>query len=269
MRGRIILSTPCRSASTHTSSIIQRHGPGDGVITLNVGGKTFQTLRSTIAQNEVLMDHVVRAETNMEMLGADNAIFIDRDPNHFGVILAYLRNKADGVYRYRHPGVAQRLLKIGNNNSSSSNDKCQSAKEITTQIADTMPTAAFIQLPKDSKTLTEMYYESVHYNIPELTNSICSQQSLARVFEIFGSKNPFQMATTAMTTGKVLFGGMVTVVTGMGGWMYAQAMAVQAKSNELLENNGGALVNQTGFWKKQTHFWNAIDDKWSGSTGDK
>ena len=43
---------------------IPRHGPGDGVITLNVGGKEFVTLRSTIDINPVLRSHVQLAEAN-------------------------------------------------------------------------------------------------------------------------------------------------------------------------------------------------------------
>mmetsp|Transcript_42525 Transcript_42525/g.77687 ORF Transcript_42525/g.77687 Transcript_42525/m.77687 type:complete len:236 (+) Transcript_42525:126-833(+) len=228
MRSRII-ALQLRLSSTNTPVIlIQRHGPSDGVITLNVGGKNFQTLRSTIAQNEVLMDHVVRAEANPEIItSGDHAIFIDRDPKHFGTILDYLRNKADGVFR--HPSVAQRLMKFSNNNKQVSADNCQAAKDVTTQIFS-------IPLPKDSKTLTEMYFESIHYNIPALTDRICSQQSLTRIFETFGSNHPFQMASTAIVAGRrilVLFGGMLT---GMGGWLYAQAMAAQAKTNEMLLN---------------------------------
>lgn len=55
------------------------------------------------------------------------------------------------------------------------------------------------------------------------------------------------MATTVLTTGKrmlMLFGGMVT---SMSGWVYAQALAAQAKTNELLEDNVGGdnTVTQT------------------------
>lgn len=265
MRSFIIRRTPFRSASI-SSPIIQRHGPSDGVIILNVGGKNFQTLRSTIAQNDVLMDHVVRAETNMEIMGTDHAIFIDRDPKHFGMILAYLRNLADGIYR--HPSVAPRLMKFGSNKKISSNCTTQSTKEVTPQIAK-LSCSSMIQLPKDSKTLTEMYFESIHYNIPELTNRICSQHSLARVFGVFGSTNPFQMATTALTNGKrmlVLFGGMLT---GMGGWVYAQAIEAQAKTSKFLEDSGGGdLMKQTDYWKEQTSFWKTVADRWNGSRED-
>src|SRR5210317_384150 len=97
-------SSSSSSSSTATTSaeqqsslpIIHRHGPNDRVITLNVGGKQFQTLRSTISQNSVLYAHVLRAESNSEYLG-DKIVFIDRDSKHFHVILTYLRNKADGL----------------------------------------------------------------------------------------------------------------------------------------------------------------------------
>lgn len=210
----------------------------------------------------------MRAETNAEIItSGDHAIFIDRDPKHFGTILAYLRNKADGVFR--HPIVAQQLMKFGNSNRQGSANNCQAAKDVTTQIFS-------IQLPKDSTTLTEMYFESIHYNIPELTDRICSQQSLTRIFETFGSNNPFQMASTAIVAGRrilVLFGGMLT---GVGGWVYAQAMAAQAKTNEMMLNTrencddcGVGLVNQTDLWKKQADYWKIVSDKWNGGAREK
>ena len=86
---------PSNEIIEQTSRIISRHGVGDGVITLNVGGKNFLTLRSTINQNAVLTEYVTRAEANKEL--TQEAVFIDRDPKHFGMILSYLRNKADGL----------------------------------------------------------------------------------------------------------------------------------------------------------------------------
>jgi BTB/POZ domain len=74
---------------------ITRHGLGDGVITLNVGGKEFITLRSTAQMNPVLWNHVIKAELNQEF--TKGAIFIDREASNFGLILQHLRNKADSV----------------------------------------------------------------------------------------------------------------------------------------------------------------------------
>lgn len=76
-------------------ALIARHGPGDGVVKLNVGGKEFLTLRSTIQSNDVLADYVARAEANSEFNGG--AVFIDRDHTHFGMILTFLRNKMEGI----------------------------------------------------------------------------------------------------------------------------------------------------------------------------
>mmetsp|Transcript_22202 Transcript_22202/g.46428 ORF Transcript_22202/g.46428 Transcript_22202/m.46428 type:complete len:305 (+) Transcript_22202:47-961(+) len=297
MRSRVIAiqrrSSSSNSTTPITTTTIKRHGPGDGVITLNVGGKKFQTLRSTIAQNEVLMDHVVRAESNREIVtGWNKAIFIDRDHQHFGTILAYLRNKADGIYRRPGDGARRRLMKFGDkisNNNNNSNNKCQTiVKEAATkhlnEAKSTMPSASSYipQLPKDPKTLTEIYFESLHYNIPELTNHLSSKTTLTRLLGIFGSKNPLQLASTVMVTGRrmlVLFG---TMLTGMGGWAYSEAMAVQAKAldktyeivsdtkefvsdtKDFCHDGVDDLVNESGFWKKQADGWKIISDKWNG-----
>ena len=106
--------------------------------------------------------------------GTELIIFIDREPKHFGMILGYLRNKADGVYI--HPSVAQQLMKFGSNKhrqdggEAAHTDTAQATKPISTSTA-------FILLPKDSETLMEMYLESIFYNIPELTDHICSRWS--------------------------------------------------------------------------------------------
>lgn len=168
---------PANSLPT-TTPIVQRHSPGDGVITLNIGGKNFQTLRSTIAQNEVLMGHLLRSEANAGETIENHAVFVDRDYKHFGTILEYLRNKADGVYI--HPSVAQRLLlkKLNDSNteSGSAENNCEAVRDNETkQENKSISRTSFIELPTDSKTLTELYFESIYYNVPELTEHICCQ----------------------------------------------------------------------------------------------
>lgn len=222
------LSSPSSTTATinTVNSLLERHGHGDGVITLNVGGKNFQTLRSTIAQNSVLADHVIRAEMNDEV--KREAVFIDRDPKHFGMILSYLRNRADGVC---HPSnVTTKLLKFQLPTAATSTNSKSECEATVRQLA--RSAASFVHLPSDSQTLTEMYFESLHYKIPELSAHICSKQSLARFFQLFGSGNPFQMASSALIAGKRMLALVGALATSLGGWAVIQ----QAKWKELVNN---------------------------------
>ena len=114
-----------------------------------------------------------------------------------------------------------------------------------------------------------MYIESLHYQITEMQDLICSRQMLTRIFNMFGSNNPFQLAGSAYANMKrllILFGG---VMTGTGGWVYAQAVAAQAKTNELLlmsSSSGGTDVSENAveYWKSQSKIWNDAAKKWSG-----
>lgn len=131
------------------------------------------------------MDHVVRTEAksknNTKREEQTLEVFVDRDPKHFGTILEYLRNKADGVYM--HPSVARLLANLEDSSCKSNNrqdegdvrDGTQTiANEDTTHTTNkSISTISFIELPKDSKTLAELYFESIFYNIPELTDHIC------------------------------------------------------------------------------------------------
>lgn len=255
-------SSSSSTVTTTATNAIQRHGPGDKVITLDVGGKKFQTLRSTILQNKVLYDHVLRAESNLEYAG--DAVFIDRDPKHFDVILAYLRNRADGLLIGSSDAAAtsSSLLRLGKKQSNTLPSPPSPFNYTST-----------IQLPSDSKLLSEMYIESIHYQIPEMQDLICSRQVLTRIFNLFGSNNPFQLAGSAYANMKrllVLFGG---VMTGAGSWVYAQAVAAQAKTNELMLTGGGggtdASENAVEYWKNQSQLWSVAAKKWSGVVKDE
>jgi len=242
-----LFSTTSTEIATETTTIptIIRHSQNDGVVTLNVGGKNFQTLRSTIQQNEVLREYVLRAESNNEIISKDNAIFIDRDPKHFDMILSYLRNKADGIVRHK---------------------TFKSLPSSTSSIL----------LPKDSKTLTELYFESIHYRIPELTDRICSQQFLGRIFELFGSTNPVQQATALLARGKSIllaFGGLATTAGAAWGWLYTQAEWAQEKTKNLLsidngKTTGDDCAKDADYWKRQTEYWKNVADKWKGSSAE-
>jgi hypothetical protein len=276
-------SSTASAEQPNSLPIIQRHGPNDSVITLNVGGKQFQTLRSTISQNPVLYAHVLRAESNSEYLGGDKIVFIDRDSKHFHVILTYLRNKADGLVGPASDTVVaattSSLLRFGRN-------KTQLQQQVTGNNAPaSFKYTSSINLPDDIQSLRELYFESIHYQITELTELICSKHVLARIFNLFGSNNPFQLAGVAYVNMKrllVLFGG---VMTGMGGWVYAQAVAAQAKTNELLMSgsdlimSGGSGGNGSSndsssssaeeYWKKQSKVWNDAAKFWNGVVNNK
>ena len=207
---------PSNEIIEQTSRIISRHGVGDGVITLNVGGKNFLTLRSTINQNAVLTEYVTRAEANKEL--TQEAVFIDRDPKHFGMILSYLRNKADGLSNTRLVSKLTRS-KIKSNPSA----------------------VETVFLPEDQQSLQEIYYESMHYQIPELTTFICTKSTLVRSLQMFGAKNPFQMAASALAVGRRAFIFLGTMATGMGGWAVTQATLSETQAKQSFN----ATDNQT------------------------
>jgi hypothetical protein len=102
-QGEQSMSEMVVGTNTETLGEITIHGVGDACITLNVGDTKFHTLRSTLAANSVIADHVSRAEANSEIT-RDGAVFIDRDPKHFLFVLQVLHNKADveaSSYQYR------------------------------------------------------------------------------------------------------------------------------------------------------------------------
>ncbi|GKY93075.1 hypothetical protein MPSEU_000275800 [Mayamaea pseudoterrestris] len=147
---------------------ITRHGTGDGCINLSVGGTKFTTLRSTVNGCAVLGDHVARAELNKEIM-LDGAIFIDRDSKHFGFILQYLRNRADGV---------------------------QSSCSSTHQLKKTYDAAkTALVLPKDHKILQELYAEAVYYRLDDLASTLSSTNIFVKLMGIFVGNNPFSEAS--------------------------------------------------------------------------
>lgn len=91
-------------SNTESLGEIVRHGKGDAYITLSVSGTEFHTLRSTINSNAVMADHVARAEANAEITHK-GAVFIDRDPAQFGIILQYLRNSVESLNNSSSHGV--------------------------------------------------------------------------------------------------------------------------------------------------------------------
>lgn len=168
-------------------STVERHGKGDSCVTLNVGGKEFVTLRSTVESNSVLALHVARAEANKEIT-KDGAVFIDRDPQHFGFILAYLRNRLEDL-------DASKL----------------SAKTPYVSMGSSLTT---LHIPKDNKTIGELYTEATFYNIAPLKANLCSHSYLASLVGIVNknASNPFVSAAKWM-------GRLRTALFAAGGTM--------------------------------------------------
>ena len=143
-------------------STIVRHGVGDSIIILDVGGKEFKTLRSTIASNKVLSEIVQRVESNPDLINK-GAIFVDRDPTHFGLILQYLRNKSEGISQKNSNKMIPGSVKMG--------------------------------LPKNNIVLREIYYEAVYYGIEEIQTSVCGKSFVAWCFSMVTKANPFESAS--------------------------------------------------------------------------
>jgi hypothetical protein len=200
IHGPSVVNPLPRGSHTLNLGKVIRHGVGDGCITLNVGGKEFFTLRSTVAGNSVLADHVARAEKNLEIL-KNGAVFIDRDPEYFHYILTYLRNRVEySSLHHMEKATVQKLAK------------------------------SYIELPSDPKILRELYVESVFYRMPELQKSLSESsvmvQMAAVISKTTGNANPFDwlikfwvhFRTAAIAT-SAIGGGYVVVVQNEWNWM--------------------------------------------------
>jgi len=173
-----------------------RHGPGDSVIALNVGGKEFHTLRSTVNSNPVLADHVARAEANKEIT-KNGAVFIDRDPEHFHFILRHLRNRVEMIA------------------STCGSKNCKTTGVLGSQSRMTKWTKANIELPNDGRVLRELYTEATFYRVTELKDALCAKNWLANIVSFFNkNSNPFDSATKLLTrlrAGLIAVGSFGTV----------------------------------------------------------
>jgi hypothetical protein len=157
-------------------NLIIRHGEGDGVVTLNVGGKEFITLRSTLQINPVLYARVRKAEANQEFM--KNAVFVDRDPTHFGLILQHLRNVADSITL-----------------SSTAN------KNAWLRLISNPKNEVNIQIPENTSNLRELFVEARYFRIKELEDALSGYDLFTWVASVIsgqGAANPFHVAVNAI-----------------------------------------------------------------------
>jgi hypothetical protein len=185
------VAAPVESSSLESSSlfVLCRHGPGDGVIKLNVGGKEFVTLRSTVYLNPVLQDHVLRAEANKEFTHGGEAVFIDRDPAQFGLILQHLRNEAAGL-----KDTAAKLCnatKAAVSSNAGSNGRSLHLTRSPRKNGSTL-----IQIPEDQAKMRELFVEARHYQIKELEAILCQRSLFIQLASFMGKgSNPFAEAS--------------------------------------------------------------------------
>lgn len=175
---------------------IVRHGSNDGVIILSVGGTSFKTLLSTAAICPVLTALVAGAKmrSNEEMRDLDGkAVFIDRDPEMFKIILSYLRNKVEGISLGYGSGSKNILV-----------------------------SEKFVSLPKEATKLRDLYAEASYFGIRDLQDQSCSSSAILLVARALGGSttNPFDTMSRALVATKTaLFasGGILTAHVGLGG----------------------------------------------------
>lgn len=135
------------------SAPIARNGLEDRVVHLNVGGTAFVSLRSTVQLSPVLARALERAEAQSS-LRLGEAVFIDRDPTHFGTLLNHMRNEAEGILPARPSSASARLL---------------GARE------------GPIPLPMEASELRALYVEAAHFGLEDLSALVCSRSTLARI----------------------------------------------------------------------------------------
>lgn len=178
-------TTALASEEAMAASLVTRHGVGDGVVTLNVGGKEFITLRSTIQLNPVLHERVATAECNQEFI--KGAVFIDRDPKQFHLILQHLRNRAD------------RMQSTSSSKSITTPSGLLAAKKKFMGKKDVL-----IPIPKDKDAMRDLYVEAKYFQIYELEALICAMDWYTRVANWFGggAGNPFYAASQAITAAR-------------------------------------------------------------------
>jgi hypothetical protein len=212
---------PGDACITAGATAITRHGAGDACITLNVGGKEFFTLRSTVQANALLANRVAQAEANQEFT-QNGGIFIDRDPEHFGFILKHLRNKVELLQLHERKSTSSSTLTP----SSTALASLSFPKKHSSQLAQFDPmnpaslkrfTKTQLKLPQNNDTLRELFVEATFFQIPELQETLCERNWTTTIMALIGNKsnNPFDMLSKLMTQLRVTL-----LALGSGGTIF-------------------------------------------------
>ena len=181
------------ATTTTTTWHHRRRGPQDAMIKLNVGGKEFVTLRSTVESNVVLAEyyqrHLQQQHATTTASTNNDVIFIDRDPTHFPLILTFLRNKAEGVaYNSKWK---ETLIK-----------HAQQASSKVCLSASLASKPKYVRLPanvaNDVGVLQDLYVEAAYFQLAELMHQLCERSLVTMVLSSTGG-NPFEYAQNMFT----------------------------------------------------------------------
>lgn len=181
----------------------RRRGPQDAMIKLNVGGKEFVTLRSTVESNVVLAEyyqrHLQQQQHATTTSNNNDVIFIDRDPTHFPLILTFLRNKAEGVaYNSKWK---ETLIKCA-----------QQASSKVCVSASLSSKPKYVRLPanvaNDVGVLQDLYVEAAYFQLTELMHQLCERSLMTMVLSSTGG-NPFEYAQNMFTQARRITLGLV------------------------------------------------------------
>lgn len=188
---RLALQASCRlSTSTYPSSVetladqATRLEKADAIVKINVGGKDFTTLRSTISLSPTLEAAVKASEAN-PALTQGGAVFIDRDPKVFHLVLMHLRNKKANL---TWPG---KLNSAG-------------VADTTVELED-----------KTWLELRNLFVEAQYYKLPSLTEQAKRTTFTLGVWRRFSIGSPLDAARNLKVAGAVI-GGTLGLTTLMG-----------------------------------------------------
>jgi hypothetical protein len=169
----------------------------DRVVKIDVGGTQFTSLHSTLAISPTLQRHLAAADANTALL-KDGAVFIDRDPASFPVVLQHLRNQAANLH---YPTKLARLKRMSNNSFFAR------LKRTTVHDNGEMSTVALDNL--NWKQHTDLFVESNYYELTDLT-----QQSYQHQFSL-GIIDRLGVLTSISPTGLVKFAKFAAVLVGL------------------------------------------------------
>ena len=192
--------------ATKPKDCVTRRGLDDDIVTVVVGDKEFQTLKSTLQVSPVLSDILESAQEQKDT----QTIFLDRDPKHFPVILQYLRNKVEDVSYNRECKTWQ-----AHTNHSSQDWLFQKKSPHTKYIR--------LATDVDPTYLQDLYLEATYYELDELKIQLDHATFVVRAFRFLNggpsSINPFERTKQVVSTLRTTSVAMAGLGTGAFAFM--------------------------------------------------